>query len=191
MQAEQVTMDPAEALDLYREYKKHRHYARPIDDEIRRTYRLLSQGRLIIRALDTIAKAGLNEQGYPKLAIVRADAEACHLMMRHDGSAIMAADQRGTRRGSGARDSRFEWPRGTFVSTKSIWHAEARSPGVPLRYRPQKGIENYHILWEAEWQPVIPHDPYLLRRLGHGDLWLVTAMWALTEVERAALAGRL
>jgi len=36
----------------------------------------------------------------------------------------------------------------------------------------------------------VPRDPYLLRRLGKGDLWLVVAAWDLTEVERAALQSR-
>lgn len=37
----------------------------------------------------------------------------------------------------------------------------------------------------------MPKDPYLLRRIGKGDMWLVVAAWDLTEVERAALATRL
>lgn len=42
-----------------------------------------------------------------------------------------------------------------------------------------------------QWQRVPPRDPFLLRRIGKADLWLVVAMWDLTEVERAALATRL
>jgi hypothetical protein len=30
-----------------------------------------------------------------------------------------------------------------------------------------------------------------LRRVGSGDLWIVTAAWDLTAVEQAALAGRI
>ena len=35
-----------------------------------------------------------------------------------------------------------------------------------------------------------PRDPYLLRRIGKADLWLVVASWELTEVEMAALSTR-
>jgi hypothetical protein len=52
-------------------------------------------------------------------------------------------------------------------------------------------MQNYHVLFEAVWSKAPPSDPFLLRRLGKGDLWLVLAMWDLTEVERAALAARL
>jgi hypothetical protein len=43
----------------------------------------------------------------------------------------------------------------------------------------------------TEWRKVVPKDPYLLRRIGDGDMWVVVAHWDLTEVERAALAHRL
>ena len=64
-------------------------------------------------------------------------------------------------------------------------------PLIPLPLRPKRGLENYHVLWEAEWTGKVPFDPMLLRRIGRADLWLVVAGWDLTEVERAALATRL
>jgi hypothetical protein len=67
----------------------------------------------------------------------------------------------------------------------------ALTPIVPLNVRPKRGLENYHVLWEAEWQPVPPGDPYLLRRIGRSDAWLVVAAWHLTEIERAVLATRM
>jgi hypothetical protein len=36
----------------------------------------------------------------------------------------------------------------------------------------------------------VPVDPFLLRRIGSADLWLVVASWELTAVEVAALATR-
>jgi hypothetical protein len=44
-------------------------------------------------------------------------------------------------------------------------------PIVPVHLRPKHGLQNYHILWEAEWHPVPPTDPMLLRRYA-GDLWI-------------------
>lgn len=52
-------------------------------------------------------------------------------------------------------------------------------------------MNKYHILWEAEWSPIPPRDPMLLRRIGKADLWVVVAHWDLTEVERAALSTRI
>ena len=62
---------------------------------------------------------------------------------------------------------------------------------MPVDIRPKRGIENYHVLFEAIWQPVPPVDPMLVRRLGEADLWVVVAAWDLTEVERTVLASRM
>jgi len=62
-------------------------------------------------------------------------------------------------------------------------------PPVPPGLRPASAIGNYHVLWEAEWERVAPADPALLKHIG-GDLYAVLAVWDLTELERAVLAGR-
>jgi len=64
-------------------------------------------------------------------------------------------------------------------------------PLVPVHLRPKRGLANYHVLWEAEWERIVPRDPLLLRQIGRGDMWLVVAQWDLTEVERAALSARI
>jgi hypothetical protein len=202
MQTQSITMTRAEARDLYRAYKKHKHWSQPIDDEIRRAYQLLGQGRLIIKALESIAVAGLNAEGLPKLAICRADALACELRLDKNGTARMH-DARVTPRNA-PHTNRWSWheveqtksvilfPRGTFHDVpQDIWRATALVPSVPLHLRPQRGLANYHILFEAEWTRIPPKDPFLLRRIGKADLWLVVAAWNLTEVERAALSTRI
>lgn len=198
MEAEAITLDRTKARELYRAYKKHAHYSEPMDDEIRRAYQLLAQGRLIIRALDSIVKSGVGDDGWPKLAISRADLPKCRCTIRHDGSATMTCDpsNRSTwsRRQNAATDKWFDFAAGAFTASKhrNGWNTgEALVPPVPLHVRPKRGLANYHILWEAEWTPVPPRDPFLLRRIGRGDMWLVVAMWDLTEVERVALAARI
>lgn len=196
MDTQAVTFDREKARELYRAYKKHQHYSEPMDDEIRRAYQLLAQGRLIIRALDSIAKAGVGDDGWPKLAIGRADHPKCMCRIRGDGSAIMNSESRHTwsRRSNAAPSKWFDFPAGTFAQSKQRggWKdGEALTPPVPLHVRPKRGLANYHILWEAEWTPLPPRDPFLLRRIGKGDMWLVVAMWDLTEVERIALAARI
>ncbi len=193
MDTQRITLDRDKARELYRTYKKHQHYSEPIDEEIRRAYQLIAQGRMVIRALESMKAAGLDAKGWPKLAICRADIKRCHLALWRDGSATMS-DERWAR----IRSKTISFPTGTFAGVpafaekwQSTHEAEAIVPLVPVHLRSKRGLENYHILWEAEWTRIVPRDPMLLRRIGKGDMWLVVAAWDLTEVERAALATRL
>ena len=79
-----------------------------------------------------------------------------------------------------------------YTGTRRVGRSEntAQVPPVPLHLKPKRGLASYFILWEATWQPEPARDPYLLRRIGRADLWVVLAHWELTEVERAALATR-
>jgi catechol 2,3-dioxygenase-like lactoylglutathione lyase family enzyme len=54
-----------EAAGLYRKYKEHVAYQTPMDAEIMRIYQLIANGWLVIRAIESIKQAGLNEQGLP------------------------------------------------------------------------------------------------------------------------------
>lgn len=85
----------------------------------------------------------------------------------------------------------FSWPAGSFRYLPHRWRATALVPTPPLNLRPKRGLANYHVLWEAEWTRIVPHDPLLLRRIGRSDMWVVVAAWELTPVERAALATRI
>jgi len=198
METTHITVDREEAERLYRKYKEHQAYSKPIDWEIQRTYRLLSTGKTVIRALESIVKAGLNADGLPKLALAGATAKACYLERNTNGSCTMSSSQSWRRQ----RD-RFAWPSKTFGfpgnTFPMTWDGkyrqnrsqhDAQLPLIPVHLRPKRGLANYHVLWEAEWQLIPPRDPYLLRRIGKADLWLVVAHWDLTDVERAALATR-
>lgn len=202
MQTQSISFDRQEARRLYREYKKHASYSEPIDWEVQRTYQLLAQGRTIIKAIESIKAAGLNEQGLPKLALAPATAEAAHIRRERNGSMIMAPSNNFWRTLSNQfrfGQETFTFPAESFATYvhdgKRYHHANdthrAIRPTIPLHLRPKRALENYHVLWEAEWEPVPPRDPYLLRRIGKADLWLVVAHWDLTEVERAALATRI
>lgn len=61
-------------------------------------------------------------------------------------------------------------------------------PHIPPALRPARKLENYHILWEADWQQDPPRDPMLLKRLA-GTFYAVLAVWDLTDLERAVLNG--
>jgi hypothetical protein len=183
-----VTISADAARELWRAYRKHQNWSQPIDREVMATYQKLAQGKLVIKALQSIATAGTDDAGLPKLAIARADAKLCRLTMLGDGGASMAT---GTGRGHrGTSTVHFSFPSGSFPASR--WrNAQTLVPHVPLHLRPKRAMQNYHVLFEADWTKAPPSDPFLLRRLGRGDLWLVLAMWDLTQVEKAALAARL
>ena len=192
MHTESIELDRTRARELWRDYRKHQHWSQPIDDEVARTYHAIAQGKVVIKALESLCAAGLNEQGLPKLALVRADAEHCWLRAESDGSAVFTMNQSALQawRDSAYARQRINLPKGSFAFTQRK-RAAAIVPQIPLPLRPKRGLENYHILSEAEWSPLPPTDPLLLRRVGKGDLWIVCASWDLTEVERAALAARI
>lgn len=202
MQVVKLDVEAATAKELYDAYKQHRHYSTPIDDEIRSAYRAISKGKLVIRALESIRLAGVDEKGLPKLAIATAQSATCRLTRWRDGSARF---EFGPDRWSGGRFKKyresygigsFSFPENSFpmwrdsATRASISEHEAQVPLIPIHLRPKQALDQYHILFEAEWSPIPPKDPFLLRRIGQADLWVVTAMWDLTEVERAALATR-
>jgi hypothetical protein len=202
MHTETIKLDRAEADRLYRNYKEHAAYSEPIDWEIQRTYDLLRKGKVIIRALESIKQAGLNREFLPKLALTPASATACHLARYQDGKIVMSPHgrwSRKTRHVLNFKENTFNFPRESFPlvtwgSNRQLRESrsdhEAQVPIIPVHLRPKRGLENYHVLWEAEWERLPPRDPYLLRRIGKADLWLVVAHWDLTEVERAALSTR-
>jgi hypothetical protein len=192
MDTEKIVVDRDAARALYRKYREHQHWSQPIDLEIQRTYKLIAQGRLVIRAIKSIVDAGVNDDGYPKLAIARADAQECWYNWSRDGSARMAMSQR---LHPNERRTYIDFPPGSFPQPhheRGTWAARrAVAPLVPVHLRPRRGLQNYHVIWEAEWRNVPPLDPMLLRRIGLADLWVVVAAWDLTPVEQAALAARL
>lgn len=197
METTHVVVNRDEAEALYRKYKEHKAYSSPIDWEIQRTYQLLAKGKTVIKALDSIAKAGVDEKHLPKLAIASATAKACYLERSTNGSCIMKSSENWrSKEGVQWNTGTFTFPPETFPLTWDRKNRANRSshvatlPIIPAYLRPKRGLANYHVLWEAEWQPLPPRDPYLLRRIGKADLWLVVAHWDLTEVERAALATR-
>lgn len=199
MLVEKITVSRGEAELLYRKYKEHAAYSEPIDWEVQRAYDLLRNGKVVIRAIESIKQAGLNRDFLPKLALAPATAEACHLRRNRDGSIIMSPNPdfwHLNRKKLVMRENTFRFPVDSFpLGWNQKFHVsqsehKAAMPMIPSHLRPKRGLQNYSVLWEAEWEPLPPRDPYLLRRIGRGDLWLVVAHWDLTDVEMAALSTR-
>lgn len=191
MQTKAIQFDADKAREQYQEYRKHQHWSAPIDQEIQRIYKLISQGRVVVKALESIVAAGLGDDYLPKLAIMPATATECFLSKIWDGGCRMAA--RSGYISDAHKRQYFDFPAASFpgITAGGRYTISSMVPPVPLPLRPKRGLENYHILYEAEWRKTVPVDPMLLRRIGQGDTWLVCAAWDLTEVERAVLQSRL
>ncbi len=191
MKVETLKIEPEAALELWRKYQTHRAYQSPADAEIAAIYKRIAQGRTVIRALESIRAAGVDEKGLPRLAIARADAKRVFLNYRDNSVQFSPSDWfewNRRRLGQRAKVVDMDWPGWQPIKGRAT--CEATVPIIPVHLRPKRGLANYHILWEAEWTKRYPVDPYLLRRFG-GDAWLVVAAWDLTEVERAVMSSRL
>lgn len=182
MKVEELRVDPAHARELWQKYQSHVHRQTEADAEIAAIYKRIAQGKTVIRAFESIRAAGMGEDGCPKLAIAPAHMHRCFWRPRSNACTF-------GKRYPNARDRmevvRMDWP--GLATAK--YEAEAIVPLIPIHLRPKRGLQNYHILWEAEWTKRYPVDPYLLRRFG-GDAWLVVAAWDLTDVERAVMSQR-
>jgi hypothetical protein len=180
MNTARIEIDPGRAALLYRQYREHRNAYTKIDGEIERIYRQIARGGKVIRALESIRQAGIDALQRPRLALIRADAKTCYLRLDAD-RLTFSMD-----RWNNARDTRRKievpWPGMKW----QVGSAKAVVPLIPIYHRPAAKLENYHILFEADWTG-IPVDPMLLRRMGR-DAWVVLAAWELTPVERAVLA---
>lgn len=186
MNVEKLSMEQTEAQKLYKAYKESRTPLTKDDQAIAAIYKRLAQGKLVIRALASITAAGVDDEGLPKLAIMRADQREAHLQVRNDEMIFYSAQTHGS-------TARFTVPmpgvKYANWSDNKRYGRKAQVPLIPVHLRPRKGIQNYCILWEADWQ-AYPIDPYLLRRFGE-DAWLVVAAWDLTAVERAVMSQQL
>jgi hypothetical protein len=190
MKVEELKIPEDKARELFERYQEHREGYTDADREIASIYKHIAAGHTVIRALESIRAAGVNEQGLPKLAICPAHMSECWF---YYSNSIENRDVRFGKRDAGSRERkqvvRMPWP-GFAAPPGNRWNWMAQVPLIPVHLRPKHALSNYHILWEAEWTKRYPVDPYLLRRFG-GDAWLVLAAWDLTEVERAVMSQRL
>lgn len=162
---------------------------READQAIMTGYRQISLGHRLIDIGRVIREGGEDKAFRPKLAISRADQKRVHLMRWRDGTLSFSAI--GQSHNSNHTDPRTDLvcrlPAGTLSAITGAVNADAMVPLIPPRFRPVQ-LERFHLLWEADWNPVRPPlDPALLRHLG-GGLYVVLATWDLTDIERAVLS---
>jgi hypothetical protein len=215
MQLPTIDMEKDKAKELAAQYRAAVKERRDAEDEMMaRAYREVAKGTPLIRLSEAIALGGTVEKiardwsgteypvTLPAVAVARADGKfAWTNGIAQDGSlTILGKEQVSVMN----RKQRIRLPAGTFegIETKpgraGAWSGietgefNALIPPVPPPLRPSHHLRNYHLLWEADWSRRIgppPGDPALLKHVG-GDLYAVLAVWDLTELEQAVLAGR-
>jgi len=195
MTLDRITMDPDAAKQAYREYQAAvradrslvRSHWKTEDVALARGYKHLAKGRALLNVQTALRTAGLRDDGYPKLAIARSDLVKVFCRMNHDGGVVF----RGRDTWRVPKAEQVQFPAGTFPAFDQLKRqVGALVPIIPPALRPKAKLENFHTLWEVEsWTLEPPRDPLLLRHLG-GDLYVVLAVWDLTELERAVLGGR-
>jgi len=179
MTVQPIAVDRLAAQAALKEYKAHRSVYDKRDWEIEKIYRQIARGRTVISVNDAIVRGGIDDLGRPRLAIMRADQTAVQCSTWRSDTVTFTNEHH-----SQAAEWHFEipWPGRARTSSR----LRALLPRIPPQHRPAPGtLGKYHILWEADWT-AIPHDPYLLKRIGK-DAWVVLAAWDLTDVEMSVL----
>ena len=216
MDLKTIEMDQEAALEEYRKYSEairtepkqkyseaRSEYER-FDRALARGYKELAKGSRLIRLTDALRAGGTQVRTwtydrwsdgrwvktpgigtFPRLAVARADARHCMCSgLNRDGDVTFWAD-------GGRRKADKVSIDGVFgaVSDTNRQDHKAIVPTIPPMFRPPFKLSNYHLLWEAEWDLMPPVDPALLKHLA-GDLYVLLAVWDLTELEQAVLSER-
>lgn len=190
MDVSTITMDPAQAREKLRHYRRAVH--RRADAEYERAakaYESLAEGKPLIALSEVIAAAPRDAKGRPRLAIARADRRQVVYRSRFTGEQFEVVYSR-----KAPRDALIEVPRSP--ATPAAWTTGyALVPMVPPEVRLTRDLSQFFTLWEVEaWSDTLlgvdaDRDPYLLQRIDV-DLYAVVGEWDLTEVERAITRGR-
>ena len=194
MNVDTISVPPKKAMQAYREYRREvTLYRRAEDIALMKAYRALGRGVKVIDLVQVMQAANVDDRGRPRLAIARADQTVVRFWHGWSGAARFDKPTAGHR---GRSATRVKLPERTFMTPadkpalvlSQVSAANAMVPTIPPLHRPKDSLENYWLLWEAEWtQP--PVDPALLKHLGL-NLYAVLAVWNLTALEQAILRGR-
>lgn len=182
MNVSTIVVPPEVAEEKISEYKTLLKTQRRAEDvEMRRIYKAAMKGKPIIDVAAAWKSTGLKE-GYPRLALARAEWSECHFSK-------WQKEFRDTNRSQRARDHWIRIPDDSWD-----WNlipgrdAKTAVPFMPPSVRPRRYLSTYHILFEVENWTQYPADPFLLKHIT-GWLFVVEAEWELTELERALLQG--
>jgi hypothetical protein len=169
----------------------------PLYKDLKKLYYQLRKGKKIIDINKVIPTGGVHENYHPKLAIAPATNKEIHCIYEREGH--VAFKQNTTWRiEPGDIYIRNGLPVIPWEHLPMVgeWRSHrlqltAPVPLIPPQYLPDKLGKDHFILWEVdEWKMVPPTDPWLLQHITR-NFFVVLAGWDLTEVEKAAMAGRM
>lgn len=200
---EVVTIEQAqeEAKVEWKEYCKAIRENVPDDAEYMKYYKsiknalyYLSQGKHILDLNESMKAAGLNDKGWPRLAICKAHMSKVFFEWDWNTGGTFSERYRPVGEWWDMTRNRFVLPFSAWGIKKSPHNDSAVStvvPKVPAQFLPKYPLDNYFILWEVEeWTLEPPKDPMLLKQIrGNKNLFAVLAVWDLTKLERAVLRG--
>lgn len=157
----------------------------------------------IVDVYKAFQKVGMTETQNPKLAIVRADSQWCHLYKKNNGGAIFSHERKEKwNPHSVFAEGDVELPAQTYAWSKveeGYRYLKTVAPIIPPRVQIASSMKitpyHYHILFEAEYwtddpEPTPPKDPILGRMLTP-NIFGVYATWDLTELEQSLLLGKI
>jgi hypothetical protein len=177
MNSPTITMEREHAVKTLERYeearRKNPRACTETDRRIADGYKVLAKGGRLIDVSEALKAGGLNLAGIPKLAIARA-----HVHRTEWRAGLEFGYVDGAYTGWAHGGGRYEWG-------QTSRDFSALAPHIPLPHRPKFKLENYFLLWEANWH-TLPRDPYLLRAIT-GALMEIVAEWDLTDLEIAAV----
>lgn len=207
MEVEKLTLAQERAEEIYQEsreaLKSHAGAQRSqFLKDVRSLTNQLRRKRKILDIQLTFKKAGLNQEGDPKLAITRGDQAWAYFEKLRGGAGVFHFNRARTNRWETLKKD-IQLPKETFPEWSKnpqypSWikdqNRKTIKPGVPakiLNLIPKHHtLKTYHILWEAEKWEAVPKDPFLLKRITP-VFYAVVGAWNLTKLERAVMRGRL
>jgi hypothetical protein len=201
-----IQISKEKAQELYEDYAEVvlRRKEKYLED-LKKIYLHLSKGHKIVDIYEAFKKSGVNEEGDPNLAIVRADAKKCVFHKQDLGGGYFSESQNWNDRKIPARFD-VNLPTATFPEWKTgmvkvTWNDEeeegilrqtiqTKTTICPAHLLPNGELENYYLLWEVDkWDEVpVAKDPFLLRKI-NANAFLILAEWDLTEIEQAVIRG--
>lgn len=187
-----------ETLKQYTAILKEKRTAEDI--AILKSTKAILAGKIVIRLVDAVKNGGVDVRGLPRIAVARADDKFVKCSSRGNECWMVGSSTRdewvsdyGKGRNSVVGRRTMAKPRGFKFeldgALQERCEAKAIVPSIPPAHRPaETSYDRYYVLFEAEWDVSPPVDPALLAPLG-GGLFVVVAIWDLSDLERAVLAN--
>jgi len=158
--------------------------------DLKKLYYQMKSGQKVISIKACLQLAGLNDSGFPKMAIAEMSAPHILCRMETSGRVTYTHNENSWNWKPLAKDFDIEHCFPPFAYAKhntSAFNLKAPVPLVPPQYVPKQPMAELYVLWEVDvWKMVAPKDPWLVRRITDDHCVLLQG-WDLTELERSVM----